>query len=69
MQILNEQYSFNEYLLGNYYMLWNTAGVKTDKNLPDLMKLMQSMLNYVVTIVGNEAEQDNSVWFVEMGEV
>ena len=32
MQILNEQYSFSEYLLGNYYMLWNTAGVKTDKN-------------------------------------
>lgn len=42
---------------------------QTDKNLPDLMKLTQSMLNDVVTIVGNEAEQENSVWFVEMGEV
>lgn len=42
---------------------------QTDKNPPDLMKLTQSMLNDVVTIVGNEAEQENSVWFVEMGEV
>lgn len=40
-----------------------------DKNLPDLLKLTQSVLNDVVTIVGNEAEQENSVWFVGMGEV
>lgn len=39
------------------------------KNLPDLLKLTQSMLNDVVTVVENEAEQENSVWFVEMGEV
>jgi len=32
MQILNEQYSFSEYLLGNYHTLSNTAVVKTDKN-------------------------------------